>query len=290
MEKNTFDLFRVLIAVAEARNFREAAERLQISQPAVSLKLRQLEETQPLPLFSLEGKRKVLTRYGRSLYELAKSGSLELERSVENLHRVYSSARNLTVRLGGRNEVLEYVAPRLDFEGKIECIGVSSREAVEKLRRHEIDIALTYLRPDSTEFIAKRLFQSKVHFTVNKKHLGKRALDRDTVRDHDFLRQTPCIFYTRDGHLIREWADHSGLDLAALNVKFVAEDWRTIQYLVEQGAGFAILPSYVIVSSPHVHQLELHGQDLGALDFYAIYESSLKKIDAFKELLSFANF
>src|ERR1035437_8708339 len=99
MKHAPFELLRVLIAVGESRNFREAAEKLQISQPAVSLKLKELEAHQPLPIFSLEGKRKVLTHYGRSLYELAKSGAVGLEREIEGLHRVYSSEELLTIRI-----------------------------------------------------------------------------------------------------------------------------------------------------------------------------------------------
>lgn len=290
MAQNTFDLFQVLIAVAEARNFREAAERLGISQPAVTLKLRQLEETQPLPLFSLEGKRKVLTKFGRTLYELAKTGSQELERSIEDLHRAYSREENLTIRMGGRNEVLEYIAPRLEFTGRIEFHGTSSKEAVELVRRHEIDLAVSYIRPDSAELIAKHLFRSSVSLIVNKRHLGKRALSPELARDIRFLHETPCVFYTREGHLIREWAKRVRADFEKFNVKYVTEDWRTIQYLVEQGAGYAIVPAYVTVTSPEVQRLELRGQDLDELDFYAIYESSLKKISAFKTLLSFNAF
>ena len=87
MSQVSFDLFKVLIAVAESKNFREAAEKLQISQPAVTFKLRELESTQPLPLFSLEGKRKVLTHFRRSLYELAKKGTSDFERQIDGGQR-----------------------------------------------------------------------------------------------------------------------------------------------------------------------------------------------------------
>src|ERR1700750_444160 len=102
MKTPSFDLLKVLITVAESRNFREAAETLQISQPGVSLKLKDLEAGQPLPIFTLEVKRKVLTHYGRALYELAKEGATTLERRIENLHRVYASPDLLTARIGGR--------------------------------------------------------------------------------------------------------------------------------------------------------------------------------------------
>ena len=72
MESVSPELWNVLIAVSESRNFRAAAEKLRISQPAVSFKLKELERHLPLPLFQLEGRRKVLTHFGRALSEVAK--------------------------------------------------------------------------------------------------------------------------------------------------------------------------------------------------------------------------
>ncbi len=288
MKTPAFDLLRVLITVAESRNFQEAADTLQISQPGVSLKLKELELLQPLPLFSYEGRRKVLTHYGRSLYELAKDGATTLERRIENLHRVYSSADLLTVRIGGRNEVLEHISPYLDFEGKIEYVGVSSKEAIDRLLRHEVDIAITYIKPDSTELQAKRLFGSKTHFCVHEKFLNGKKLSLNLMENQEFLLKTPCISYLRDGHLISDWVRHAKLNFTDLNVKHVAEDWRTIKHLVEQGAGYAILPTYINLNGPQVHCLEVPEKILSRLDFFAIFESGLKKIEAFRKLLSFS--
>lgn len=288
MKHAPFELLRVLIAVGESRNFREAAEKLKISQPAVSLKLKELESHQPLPIFSLEGKRKVLTHYGRSLYELAKRGANGLERDIESLHRVYSSEELLTVRIGGRPEVLEYITPYLDFGGKLEFVGGSSKETVERLLRHEIDIAISHNPPDSAELIAKKLFSSKLAFGIHEKLLKKRKLSLDLVRDPAFLLNTPSVSYLRDGHLIAEWAEHAGVAFSDLNVRFVSEDLRTIRSLIEQGAGYGILPDYVQIHSSEVKRLELPSSLLSHLDFFAIFEAGLKKIKPFQSLLSFS--
>jgi DNA-binding transcriptional LysR family regulator len=288
MKYAPFELLRVLIAVGESRNFLEAAEKLQVSQAAVSLKLKDLQARQPLPIFTLEGKRKVLTHYGRSLYELAKKGAVALEREIEDLHRVYSSENLLTVRIAGRHEVLEYMTPYFDFAGKIELVGASSQEALDRLLRHEVDIAISYSPPDSAELIAKKAFSSKVYFGVHEKFLKKRKLNLSLIQDQDFLLKTPCISYLRDGHLIADLAEHAGVAFSSLDVRYVSEDWRTVQYLIEQGAGYGILPGYVQVHSSEIQRIEVPGNILRHLDFFAIYESGLKKINAFHSLLAFS--
>jgi len=288
MKYAPFELLRVLIEVGESRNFLEAAEKLQVSQAAVSLKLKELEAGQPLPIFSLKGKRKVLTHYGRSLYELAKRGAVGLEREIEDLHRVYSSENLLTIRIAGRHEVLEYLTPYFDFGGKVELVGASSREALDRLLHHEIDIAISYSPPDSAELIAKKVFSSKVYFGVHEKFLKKRRLNLNLIQDREFLLKTPCVSYMRDGHLIADLAEHAGVAFSDLNVRYVSEDWRTIQFLVEQGVGYGILPGYVQVHSPEIQRFEVPANILSHLDFFAIFRSDLKKIKAYQTLLAFS--
>ena len=286
----SFDLLRVLIAVAESKNFREAAEKLKISQPAVSVKLKELETQHPLPLFNIEGKRKVLTHYGRALYEASKDGASALDRKIESLHRIYSAANLRTIRIGGRNKILEYVAPLLEFAGRIEFLNLSSKDAVDKLRSHEIDIAISYLRPDSADLQAKKLFASKAYFSVHEKFLTKRKLNRELIKDQEFLLGTPCVSYLRDGHLISDWAKHAGVSFADLNVRMITEDWGTVQSLIDQGIGYGILPSYVQSHSPHVHRIELPDNVIRSMDFFAIFESNLRKVQAFQPILAFARF
>jgi DNA-binding transcriptional LysR family regulator len=281
------ELLAVLIAAAESRNFREAAAKLKISQPAVSLKLRELERLQPVPLFQLEGKRKVLTHFGRALYQLAKRDLAVLGQNIEALHRLYGNPTELSVRIGGRFDLLEYLAPYLEFAGRVEFLALSSRKAVEKLLSHEIDIAVSYQKPDSTEIIARPLLVSKPLLALHNRWLKGKRLTIALARDPKFLKETPSILYNADGHLLKEWVEAAGLSMEELHPAFVAEDWRTIQALVERGIGYAIVPSYVH-ASPEVQRVPVEGKGLEDYIFYALFEKGLKKIPAFQQLLAFA--
>lgn len=288
MKSMSFDLLEVLISVAESKNFREAAEKLHLSQPAVSIKLKELQERHPLALFQLEGKRKVLTHYGRALFEVAKNGAQFLERNIEGLHRVYASEKDLVLRIGARPEVFNFVAPYLEFDGKIQFISLTSKESTQKLLGHEIDIAISYSLPDSTEIMAKMLFQSTAHLAVHSRWLKKKALTGKLVENPLFLKETPCIFYQQDGHVIRDWVIHLGIDPAELNVRLVVEDWRTVQNLVAQGFGYAVLPEYVGASDQGVQRIGLPSDILRPYAFYALFEKSLKKVPAFQRVLTFS--
>lgn len=289
-KSNSYDLLKVLVAVAESKNFREAASKLQLSQPGVSVKLKELESQHPLPLFSLEGKRKVLTHYGRSLYEIAKTHSVLLENDIEFLHRNYASPQNLTLRLGGRFDVLKYLLPQLKFEGRLEFLNFTSSEAVEKLKQHEIDIAVSYVLPDSTEFKAKKLFSSRMHFCIHEKLLKKRNLDRHLFKDKEFIKSLPYISYRKELDENFRWKTIMDLNLSDINIRYSVEDWQMVHGLVDAGAGFAITPFYTLTNARGVQSWEIPSNLLQTFDFYAIYESSLKKVESFKSFLDFDQF
>jgi DNA-binding transcriptional LysR family regulator len=286
MPMPAIELFETLIAAAESRNLTEAAHKLKLSQPAVSMKLKELERQSPLPLFSLEGKRKVLTHYGRELYKIAKSNQTSLARQYETLNREYASAETLTLKVGSRRELFEALAPKIRFPGRLQFVALSSTECIQRLLEHRIDIAISYQLPDSPEIIGKKILESSANLVVHRKFLKGRK-EKDIVSDPAFLQETPSVLYLDTGHLLDEWVTHHGVAFDTLRVRGIAEDWRTVQALVDEGWGYGIVPSYVPSFNPEVVAIGLPAAVLPIYSFYAIFHKDLKRVPAFKEVLEF---
>ena len=77
---------RTLAEVVRRGSFSRAAEDLHLSQPAVSLHIRQLEDRAGCPLVERVGKRAVATRAGQLLLEHAQRAFGELEAARQALH------------------------------------------------------------------------------------------------------------------------------------------------------------------------------------------------------------
>jgi DNA-binding transcriptional LysR family regulator len=284
MKTPSFELLEVLIAAAESKNLYQAADKLKVSQGLVSLKLKELETQAPLPIFSYEGKRKVLTHYGRELYGMAKAQQHNMAEAFEVLNRTYASAENLTIKIGARRELFEALSPQIDFKGKVHFIHLSNTEAVSYLLDHKIDVAISYELPDSTEIIAKKILESTAHLLVHKRYLNKKS---DFIKDKDFLTNTPCVLYSEDGHVLRDWIDYLNIPFEKLHVRGVVEDWRSVQSLVDQKWGYGIVPSYIQSTNPEVISVPLPTSVLPKYIFYALFHKELKKVPAFKALLEF---
>ena len=131
------------LAVAELQSFSLAAERLHITQPAVSKRIRQLEETMQITLFDRIGKKSILTPNGLALIPHAEQILLEiktykarLERELDQPSGILGLATSHHVGLHRLPQVLrdfkiEYPQVDLDLhfmDSEDACIAVSKNE------------------------------------------------------------------------------------------------------------------------------------------------------------------
>lgn len=284
MKTPDYELMDVLIAATETKNLYHAAERLQVSQALVSVKLKELEAQSRFPVFSLKGRKKVLTKYGRDLYDVAKKQSQKWQDSIENLNRSFASSQDLTLKIAGRPEALEAYLSKIQFSGCLVLENSSSAQAIEKLLAHDVDIAISYRLPNSSDIVAKKLFESTAQLIVHRQFLKGKKLN--PIENKNFLIYSPCITYGDKAHLTRDWMNYCNISLDQLQIKTVSEDWRTIQHCVEEKRGYAIVPSYVKSNSKDILSWSLPESVLPKYTFYACFHKELKKIAAFQEFLN----
>jgi DNA-binding transcriptional LysR family regulator len=285
----SWDVLEVLLMVAEAGNFRAAAERLKLSPAAISLKLRALQEQHRAPIFSVEGRRKVLTHYGQALVEIARGSATRLAADLEELERQYSAGDALTLKVGGRAELMEVAGPRFDFKGRIEFLGMPSFQVLPALHARQIDIGLTPTKPDSAEIVAKKMFRSHSYLSFHES-LRPGRVGEELLEDVDFLTRTPCIGYIHEKDMLTSWLLHVGADPAKVNFRCRTDDWHVVRAMVEAGIGYSILPVYIGVHHPKVRRIRIPERGIERLDFFAVYSTHLRKVPAFRELLAFRNF
>lgn len=88
----TFRQLRVFESVARHLSYTKAAEELHLTQPAVSMQVRQLEDAIGLPLFEKLGKKIHLTEAGREMFQYSQNISNQLREASE----VFESLKGVT--------------------------------------------------------------------------------------------------------------------------------------------------------------------------------------------------
>jgi DNA-binding transcriptional LysR family regulator len=82
----TIPHLEALVAIAELGSFRAASQRLNVTQPTISLRIKQLEESLHVNLFDRSSYRPTLTSEGKAILDLARR-TLELTREMNALGR-----------------------------------------------------------------------------------------------------------------------------------------------------------------------------------------------------------
>lgn len=282
----SLELLRTLVTFADSPTIAQAARRLGLTQPAVSVQLKRLQDELPHPLFAQEGKRKVLTHYGRALAEELRVKLGQIGRSVESVNRVYADPSALRLRVGVRTELFASVASYISFPGMVEFVGMSNQQSIEGLLSHTIDIAVTHQRPNVASIYATKLFANAARLVVHRKWLEGRK--PTLARSTEFLSRTPFLAYKEDPPFIGAWLAHASdgkLGPRDLRVIRICEDWRAIMSFVEGGLGYTIMPEGISTASPDVLFIEIPREIVPEVVFFALYHEELKKLPAMMKFL-----
>ncbi len=118
---SSLENFRIVVfrAVAEQRSFRKAAEELYLSQPAVSLQIKALEEDLGVQLFDRTGAHVTLTKAGRVLLGYSQQSKV-LRAQAEHEIATLSGEHSGHLALGASTTIAQYVLPRLLAEFRCE--------------------------------------------------------------------------------------------------------------------------------------------------------------------------
>ena len=142
---------RCFVAVAEELNFRRAAERLRVAQPAVSAQIKSLEEKLGVRLFERTTRSVLLTSAGRVFLDEARNvlgAASQAERLAHKVHHGIVGALRLGVIPPATSPRLAKVLRHFhqSFPSvQLALVELTSAEQLRRLREGELDFGL--LRP-----------------------------------------------------------------------------------------------------------------------------------------------
>lgn len=138
------ELYKIFKIVAEEENITNASKRLNISQPAVTKHIQNLEDTLKIKLFDRKNKGLNLTEIGKSIFE-------EIQNPItilENIYKKYSV--NKDIELGIHATMLNKIFSKelskyyeTNESVKINITNNNSDEMLSKLEKQELDIVIT---------------------------------------------------------------------------------------------------------------------------------------------------
>jgi DNA-binding transcriptional LysR family regulator len=194
MDAHLRDL-RYFVAVAEELNFTRAAERLHISQPALSKQIQGLETALRAQLFARDRRHVTLTAAGRTLLDVARP---LLDRWDEGTATVADAAATevRTLRIGTLTSIGRDLYPSVvDHFGKrepgwrLELRSFGWADPTAGLRRHAADAAFVWLPLDADDIAVRVLAAEPRYAALGTGHAlaGRREIRFAEIADEPFV-------------------------------------------------------------------------------------------------------
>lgn len=265
---------RAFVEVSRQGSIRAASRNCNLSQPALTKSIQELEEVLGAKLFTRRSKGMVLTDCGDNFFQHASLILEELRVAQEDIQQRLGLAGG-TVNIGVGGSVARTVMPKVITQFHREYPNVKVRivegqlvSMIPELRQGELDFTINTYYPSSmdNELSFERLMEREYKVVVRKGHPCENARTLEELQHCDWTMPTPNGSYYR---LLHELFGDMGM---APSISVTCETFMACTSLVAQSDFVSIL-SVDVISDPilgrHLVALELE-EDLPRATFYLI--------------------
>ncbi|MBV9242967.1 MAG: LysR family transcriptional regulator [Acidobacteria bacterium] len=208
---------KAFLAIAEAKTFTAGAKATNVTQAAISMQIRQLEEEVGLPLFTRTPRRVLLTEAGEHLLDRARAILREHDTALAELAEL-GGVEHGRLRIGSSSSAFSAnQLPKILIDlrktypnAEITVSAGTSQILVDKLTHGEIDIAFVSLPVENGLITTDKLFSDEIVAIGHPSH----PLARKRSITPAALAEQPLILGERGGNtrrLIDDFFEDSGL-------------------------------------------------------------------------------
>ncbi|WP_159466767.1 LysR family transcriptional regulator [Dyadobacter sp. 3J3] len=253
----TLNQLRIFLAVVKAQSVTKASEELHLTQPAVSIQLKNFENQFDIPLTEVIGRKIYITDFGHEIAEAAES-------IIEQVHAINYKTLAYKGKLTGKLKISvvstgKYVMPFFltDFLTKnagIELLmDVTNKNRVlESLENNEVDFALVSILPTTINIEWLDLLPNRLYL------VGKPGLKLKKNKEvSEIFKDLPLIFREK-GSGTRQVMEGF---IAEHNISVLKKMELTSNEAVKQailaGLGYSIMPVIGIKNELNSNELEI---------------------------------
>ncbi|PLS16800.1 LysR family transcriptional regulator [Bacillus sp. M6-12] len=171
-----YDALRTFVTLAEVKNFTKTGELLLMSQPSVSLHIKNLEKEFQTKLFVRSPKLLKITPTGEILYERAKQMITIYEQTRQDILEHHNSIKG-ELKIGASFTIGEYILPSLLFdlqrdypELELKVMIGNTEEITESVRLYSVDIGLIEGQTNETDVSVNPFMQDELFIVSSTSH------------------------------------------------------------------------------------------------------------------------
>jgi DNA-binding transcriptional LysR family regulator len=290
MQNATLHQLKVFEAVARNSSFTRAAEELFLTQPTVSMQVKQLSKTVGMPLFEQVGKKLYLTESGKELFATCQDMFERMERfemAIANIKGLKQGALRISAVTTAK-----YVIPRIlgPFCNRYPGIDVSltvmnHQHVLEGLSSNRNDLYIVSHVPEDLDVQSKLFIENPLVVLAPKTHplVGEKNISLERLAQEPFIMREPGSETRR---ATQGLFDSHGIKL---KVRLDLGSNEAIKQAIAGGMGLSVLSKHTMALEGLTNQLAI----LDVVEFpiarnwYVIYPSGKQLSTIAQEFLDY---
>ncbi|NBV91154.1 MAG: LysR family transcriptional regulator [Flavobacteriia bacterium] len=254
----TLNQLQIFLKIVQTQSVTKASEELHLTQPAVSIQLKNFQDQFDIPLTEVVGRKIYITDFGKEIAEVA-------EKIINQVYAINYKTLAYKGQLTGRLKISvvstgKYVMPFFlaDFMNEHKGIALmmdvtNKNKVVESLEKNEVDFALVSILPTTLNIEKLDLLQNKLYLVGNTKtELNMVTGTKETFTD------LPLIFREKGSgtrQAMESFIDNNN-NMSILKKMELTSNEAVKQALLA-GLGYSIMPLIGIKNEIHNNELQI---------------------------------
>jgi DNA-binding transcriptional LysR family regulator len=238
----TLHQLQVFLIITQTQSITKAAEELHLSQPAVSIQLRNFQEQFAIPLTEVVGRRLFVTDFGKEI-------AVAAERILNEVHAINHKTLAYKGQLAGKLKISvvstgKYIIPYFlnDFlkvnQGVELKLDVTNKmKVVESLEQNDVDFSLVSVLPVHLQIEKIDLMSNKLYLIGNSEETFN-----DSFYETSLLNSLPLIYREYGSgtrHVMEAYVQENKLPI---HKKMELTSNEAVKQAVLAGLGYSIMP------------------------------------------------
>lgn len=251
----TLNQLQIFLKIVQTQSVTKASEELHLTQPAVSIQLKNFQDQFDIPLTEVVGRKIYITDFGKEI-------AVSAENIINQVYAINYKTLAFKGQLTGRLKISvvstgKYVMPFFlsDFMQQNSGIELlmdvtNKNKVVESLHNNEVDFALVSILPNTLNIEKLDLLQNKLYLVGGNKTKFKKGLKTAEVFEN-----MPLIFREKGSGTRQVMENFISKNSISVLKKMELTSNEAVKQALLAGLGYSIMPLIGIKN-------ELHNKDL----------------------------
>lgn len=238
----TLHQLQIFLKISQTKSVTKAAEELHLTQPAVSIQLKNFQDQFEIPLTELVGRKIYITQFGKEIAEAA-------ENILNQVYAINYKSSAFNGQLAGRLKIAvvstgKYVMPFFlaDFISKHSGVDLvmdvtNKGSVVGSLENNEVDFALVSIVPNTLNVEKLDLMQNKLFLVGKDSVVGEGGKSTK-----DIFKNLPLIFREKGSGTRQTMKEFIDLHKIPVVKKMELTSNEALKQALTAGMGYSIMP------------------------------------------------